>query len=698
MVYDFHERFPEHIDSLLLVFPNQNAEPVFDQYFTYNEETGTITTSANDFDRDVMADTLGNYVAPVVFNISVASFELNQLFEIIDCIYLVINVIDIDDQVPTFATSSPTIMFRDDDEEIRQFHRLPQAPDKDEGDNGTRIYTLEDSMDGTFELDIIKDVDTQKIEDVLLRNLKPLNREDVGFYNLTLIASEGKEGGDMAHLPVYVVITDVCDETPDFGTSSYDPTVPEDTSVGHTIMTLHAEDLDSGSYGEVTYHIKSICAQKDVAETCIPSTEAEQLFDLDMETGNLVLQEELDREEQAQYDIMVEAVDGCGRSATATVAIQVEDVNDNDPTIHYTGLERILENTADAFLGLIDVTDLDVGLNGTVTVELYDESTDAMPENFKILQQVINPNRYQLELIQELDRELVTSYSFAILAHDQGTPPRSSSYPLVINVLDENDNRPVFDPIPEMIVIKENEAINTLVFHLHASDQNVDTDNSNITFSLPTSEDYPHQDLFHIEATTGRLLVARSLDREEHEVLPILVMAQDNPLGRDSPLNSTTVVKVVLEDVNDNFPVFYPSHGYHFNISVNMPVGIIATLDIRDADEGDNARIEVTPASGTLVDDHFIINPSGTIDLVSSLDQESLSFYTFEVEATDYGSPRRTTRATINITVLDYNNTPPGDTNDVNDTGMICGAYKLSKSGRLLQASKNHPGLHDYPN
>ena len=621
MVYDFHERFPEHIDSLLLVFPNQNAEPVFDQYFTYNEETGTITTSANDFDRDVMADTLGNYVAPVVFNISVASFELNQLLEIIDCIYLVINVIDIDDQVPTFATSSPTIMFRDDDEEIRQFHRLPQAPDKDEGDNGTRIYTLEDSMDGTFELDIIKDTDTQEIEDVLLRNLKPLNREDVGFYNLTLIASEGKEGGDMAHLPVYVVITDVCDEAPDFGTSSYNPTVPEDTSVGHTIMTLHAEDLDLGSYGEVTYHIKSICTQKDVGETCILSTEAEQLFDLDMETGNLVLQEELDREEQAQYDIMVEAVDGCGRSATATVAIQVEDVNDNGPTIHYTGLERILENNADAFLGLIDVTDLDVGLNGTVIVDLYDESTDAMPENFRILPHETNPNRYLLELNQELDRELVASYSFAILARDRGTPPRSSSYPLVINVLDENDNRPVFDPItPEMIVIKENETINTLVYHFHASDQDVDIDNSNITYELPASEDYPHQDLFRIEATTGRLLVARSLDREEHPVLPVLVMVRDNPLGGDSPLNSTKVVNIVLEDVNDNPPVIhFPTET--LAISENQqPPYILVTVNATDRDSTEQHSTLSYDLTGSAA---FNINSEGKICLISTLDFDS---------------------------------------------------------------------------
>ena len=180
---------------------------------------------------------------------------------------------------------------------------------------------------------------------MLLKNLKPLNREDVGFYNLTLIASEGKEGGDMARLPVYVVISDVCDEAPYFDTSRYDSMVPKDTSVGYTIMTLHAEDLDLGSYGKVTYYIKSICTQKDVGETCIPSTEAEQLFNLDTETGDLVLQEELDCEKQAQYDITVEAVDGCSRSATATVAIQVEDGDDDKPTSRCVEHERTFENT-----------------------------------------------------------------------------------------------------------------------------------------------------------------------------------------------------------------------------------------------------------------------------------------------------------------------------------------------------------------
>ena len=657
LVYDFEERFPVRFGRLFFFFDSPDVERVFYSHFTRDMLTNVITTSGNDFDRDEIAEELGNYVAPVVFNITVPSYDIEPMLQIIECIQLVINVIDADDEVPQFTTASLMIEFRDDDEELRQFKTLPLAPDRDEGDNGTRVYYLEDSIDQTFELEILKDENTQEIEDVLLRNIKPLNREERDMYFLTLVASEGKDDPDRATLPIVVKINDTCDEDPDFGTSGYSPLIAEDTRIGHTIMQLHAEDLDLGMYGMVTYHIKTVCTQKVVGDTCITLPEAEQLFDLDMETGNLVLQQELDREEQAQYDIVVEAVDGCGLSSTATVAIQVQDINDNEPTIGYNGVDQILENQPFAFLGLISVTDPDLGVNGTVVVELFDNSTEHLivPENFRIVQDM-TPNQYRFELIKELNRELVDGYSLVIVARDSGTPALSSTYPLPINVLDKNDHRPVFEPFQDMIMVKENETVGTQVLHLKANDEDVGADNSNVTYELPAnSVEYPHQDLFRMEATTGRLLIAKSLDREEHAALPVLVLARDNPLqGGDSPLNSTVVVNVVLEDVNDNPPVIhFPTETLTILESQKPPFTLV-TVNATDRDSTEQHSTLTYDLTGSAA---FSIDSQGNINLVSAVDFDSAQ-PNHEVTIT-VSDGERTIQQSITIAVQNVNDEQP---------------------------------------
>ncbi|XP_010179117.1 PREDICTED: protocadherin beta-13-like, partial [Mesitornis unicolor] len=87
----------------------------------------------------------------------------------------------------------------------------------------------------------------------------------------------------------------------------------------------------------------------------------------------LVLEKPLDREEQAELDFSVTAVDGGSppRSGTTQIHIVVLDVNDNAPVFTqklYIG--QVLENAPEGSVVLrVAATDQDAGLNGEISYQ-----------------------------------------------------------------------------------------------------------------------------------------------------------------------------------------------------------------------------------------------------------------------------------------------------------------------------------------
>ena len=61
-------------------------------------------------------------------------------------------------------------------------------------------------------------------------------------------------------------------------------------------------------------------------------------------------------------------------------------------------------------------------------------------------------------------------YTLKVLAHDGGSPPRSSVTVVYMNVLDVNDNQPEFDPASYSQMIYENVKVGTTVINVSATD------------------------------------------------------------------------------------------------------------------------------------------------------------------------------------------------------------------------------------
>ena len=625
LIYDFSGSYISCCQVILDHFSDQSVENVFENHFAYSMAHQTLRTRGS-FDRDAIAEGLGNTFLPVVFN---ASYLIVEGPEVIARIFVVIRVLDVDDSMPEFDRPHLSISF---DEGRITSKSLNEAVDRDEGINSTRSYVLANTSDSEFfMLDVRMDSETQEITQVKLLNTVPFDREQQRYYSLVLIATEGNENPDSAVLNITVEVNDVCDESPTFPMSSYQPSVAENVR-NVTIVTVTAMDPDSIDADNIRYTINEICSRAMLTSTCIPITE--DLFVLDMETGVLTLQEELDREQFAEYEVSIHASDSCGRSATATVVISVEDENDNDPTIEHFGDRSLSEVTEANIIGLIEVSDIDEA--NDVTAELYDNSTGVMlsSETFTLINMA---SPFQLQLTQTLDRETTDHYNLVIVATDSGLPARTSVLTLDITIIDYNDNPPVLDPIPPLFTLNENQLVGTLVVDLNATDlDDVSSGNGKISYVLPPEDaTYRHQNLFMIEEFTGNLLINGTLDRETDEFIRVLVEARDNSSEQSGPqMSDRVIVNISIVDLNDNTPLILSPSGTH-NFAENTPPSLTPVFTVLAVDN-DTEPFSTLVYSLLPQNTPFSIDStSGVITQDSALDYEEAQSYELTIFASD---------------------------------------------------------------
>ena len=98
-----------------------------------------------------------------------------------------------------------------------------------------------------------------------------------------------------------------------------------------------------------------------------------------------------------------------------------------------------------------------------------------------------------------LDRELRPFYNLTVFATDNGQPESlTSSMQIMVRVLDDNDNDPIFHQESYSVSIPEDIAEGTSILHLEASDAD-DGPNAEISFSLSNGA----SGLFVVDSVTG---------------------------------------------------------------------------------------------------------------------------------------------------------------------------------------------------
>ncbi|XP_062044961.1 protocadherin beta-15-like [Lepus europaeus] len=375
-------------------------------------------------------------------------------------------------------------------------------------------------------------------------------------------------------------------------------------------------------------------------------------FQLNLQTGDLQVNEKLDREElcgsidpcELQFQVLLEEPLEVYR-----FKLLVNDINDNSPVFPEAKmLLKIMENTLPGTVfPLKTAQDLDVGINNIQNYTINRNS------HFCVLTRNGGEGRKYPELVLDkaLDREEQTELRLTLMAVDGGAPPKTGTALVLIDVLDVNDNAPEFAQQLYQVQVAENSPIGSVIATVSARD--LDTGiNGEIFYSFFYGDEEISK-TFAVNELTGEIKIIRMLDFENIVSYEVDIKASDG-LGL---FGKCTVIIQVL-DINDNAPELKVAKVVS-PVPENAPVTTVALFSIRDRDSGENGRMvcsiqdDVPFTLKSSVENFYILVTEG------ALDREARAEYNITITVSDLGTPRMTTRHHVAVQVSDVNDNAP---------------------------------------
>ncbi|XP_056373068.1 protocadherin gamma-B1-like isoform X5 [Hyla sarda] len=229
-------------------------------------------------------------------------------------------------------------------------------------------------------------------------------------------------------------------------------------------------------------------------------------------------------------------------------------------------------------------------------------------------------------------------------------------YTIKVEIQDVNDNAPSFSKTYFDIMISESALPGVHLNLLHAQDPDLGTN------SVQDYKSYQNE-YFSLEIKVNKegikspeLILEKPLDRERQEVYEIILMALD---GGNPPKTGTAIIKIIVLDVNDNFPKFSKDM-YKVSLTENAPIGfLVLQLNAVDEDEGLNAQIGYSFQDvPEILYSTFDLDPvNGTVKVIGGIDYEVTDKYELTVVAKDNGGLADHCKIIIDIT--DENDNAP---------------------------------------
>ncbi len=246
---------------------------------------------------------------------------------------------------------------------------------------------------------------------------------------------------------------------------------------------------------------------------------------------------------------------------------------------------------------------------------------------------------------QTLDYEKKKNYEFYVRAMNGKSEVLQSTAPIRIDILDLNDNPPVFSAAYYSTEIKESVGIGHTVIKLNSTDADSGVYGA-VSYHIASGS----EGKFAIDRNTGVVKTTAKLDRESQGYYSINISAIDGGL---IPKIGECVLGITLIDVNDNAPIFSKT-SYEASVVESAHIGTVVTsITAIDKDEGEAGLV-----SYSLHSDTFRINhTTGIITTIKLLDHETRPSFGLIVTATDGKGVNN--NATLSVTVLDVNDHKP---------------------------------------
>ncbi|XP_047587285.1 protocadherin alpha-1-like [Lutra lutra] len=447
-------------------------------------------------------------------------------------VQLLITVLDVNDNAPLFAQAGYRVHLLESTANGTLVTTL-NASDADEGVNGEIVF----SFGSDIPLNIQKNfkIDSSSGE---IRLIGRLDYEETKSYEIQVKAVDKGNPPMSNHCKVLVKVLDVNDNAPQLAITPLSLPVREDSPLGTVIAFVSVSDRDSGVYGQVT------CSLMPPIPFKLVSTFKNYY--------SLVLDSALDRESVSNYELVVTARDAGSPplSATASVSVEVADVNDNAPAFaqpEYTVFVKE-NNPPGCHIFTVSARDADAQENALVSYSLVERRVGERALSSYVS---VHAESGKVYALQPLDHEELELLQFQVSARDAGVPPLGSNVTLQVFVLDENDNAPALLPRPGAGggdgALSELVSRSVGAGHVVAKVRAVDADsgyNAWLSFELQPAAGGARSP-FRVALYTGEISTTRPLDEADPPRQRLLVLVKDH--GEPALTATATVLLSLVE-------------------------------------------------------------------------------------------------------------------------------------------------------
>ncbi|XP_078275540.1 cadherin-related family member 3-like [Rhinoraja longicauda] len=534
-----------------------------------NEPVGTIITTVEASDRDDGNMVTYKFATPVDrFNLNENSGDIRLVkpldFDNPDLreVYL-LSILASDDDLKHTSTYTLTVLVIDVDEAPICDPAFAQGA----GASTTipedfpafktvyRIIAKDPDPQGEIEFTIISDQsDAAKYfsldpnDGIISRTNEPLDYDQgLKQYKITISVNEvGKTPPKSCTGTITINIQNLNDESPVYLNPLDVINIPEDEPAGTIVAKFTATDRDVND--RVFYEFAS----------------KHKGFTIDENTGELKLTHCPDYEDTTfphKQILEIRAFDSSRvHSVTATVTVNIIDLNDNAPQCQPTLYNAVLAETDPpgtpvTFLNCWD-NDLEPSNNHlTYTLVLDSFSTNRFSNSRNEIQIGLKGLDYDESTFEGQQFK----HTILIKISDGGAPSLTSTATLIVRVTRRNEWNPKSDDFT--FPVAENSPIGTIVGFVKFTDADLPSDS--IRYSIASgNNDIPPR--FYMEPNSGQLKVLNLLDAESAARYSLTVQAVDlnNDLKSDPQKQRTsfTTVTVNILNINDEPPICNPAY------------------------------------------------------------------------------------------------------------------------------------------
>nr|XP_014593474.2 protocadherin-23 isoform X1 [Equus caballus] len=578
-------------------------------------------------------------------------------------------VLDENDNPPVFEQSEYRAAVREDARPGAEVCRV-RATDRDLGPNGHVRYSIRARQSpgaggGGGSLGDAAYFTVEELSGVL-RVQRPLDREAQAWHQLVVEARDGGAEPEVATVRVSIAVLDVNDNRPAihllFLTEGGTARVSEGARLGDYVARVSVSDADGDpekeeeAAGELDVDLGggSISLSLEGGEGAFalrPGGSPGVFF--------LCVEGPLDRESRDLYGLRLVATDAGSPplSTEEMLLLRVADLNDQPPLFSQEHYRASVSEAAVPGTAVVWVSASDADEAGTdharLRYTLVHLHALCSPEALRPLAEcgpsfTIDPQSGVISTTRSLDREVQEWVELRVVAQDFGEPPLSATCLVSITVDDVNDNEPIFLRQVYNATLAEHAPVGHCFLQVKASDADAGLYGF-VEYSLYDGfQSYEAPQAFQIDPRDGQICVSQDIDRErDPATYDLLVKAKDG-----GGLSAQAFVRVELEDVNDNEPVFNPST-YVTSISGQTQPGTeIINVLATDRDSGIYGTVAYELIPGDLSPLFTIDSTTGIIYLTSPLSHLESTALLLMVCARDGGGLTSVINADVTIHIL----------------------------------------------